>query len=884
MSRRIYDIPGGIHPAENKQQSLKRPIQSACIPKQLILPVAQHIGAPAKPIVSVGDTVLKGQKIAEANGFVSVPIHAPSSGTVTAIEPRPVTHFSGLDALCIIIETDGEDRWLEHQGCADYRALDKRELLAIIRDAGIAGMGGAGFPSAVKLSGHPDKPIATLIINATECEPYITADDMLIRERAEQIVEGVQILQHLISPTVETLIGIEDNKPEATEVLRDACAGSDIEVVSFPTKYPSGGEKQLIQILTGKEVPSGRLPSDIGVVLQNIGTAHAIYNAIALGEPLISRITTVTGEAVEQAQNYEVLIGTPSSHLLNLSGFRAKQAAKLIMGGPMMGIAVDNTDVPIVKTSNCVLVPSNAELAPPVPAQACIRCGTCANACPAGLLPQQMYWFAKAGELDKLEAHNIADCIECGCCTYVCPSNIPLVQYYRAGKADIRTKKAEADKSEHAKQRFEFREERLARAAAEKEAKRAARAQAAKDAAAKKAAAATASDDKTAGSDDKADIIKAALARSQAKKAAATSGDPVQDAIAKAQAKRSGGASEDSPEEKLAKLEQRLSKAQQKLEAAIAAGNDNIDAFRSAVEKTQAKVDEAKLQLNKQPAAVDLSDPVAAAIARAQAKRSGGANEESAEEKVAKLEQRLAKAQQKLDAAIEAGNDNIDAFRAGVEKSQQKLAAAKAELPVKATPSEAAPVEATSSAPEVDLSDPVAAAIAKAQAKRAGADSEVSAEEKVAKLEQRLAKAQQKLDMAIESGNDNIDAFRTGVEKSQQKLAAAKAELPATVEPPAETSPAKAPLVEATPAETEMDLSDPVAAAIAKAQAKRAGGGGDETPEQQIAKLQKRLNMAKEKLAIAKDEGSDKLEAFQAGVDKLQTKLAEAEALLAASE
>ncbi|CAH0992299.1 Ion-translocating oxidoreductase complex subunit C [Sinobacterium norvegicum] len=871
MSRRIYDIPGGIHPAENKSQSLKNPIKNAGIPAQIVLPLSQHIGAPAKPIVTVGERVLKGQVIAEANGFVSVPVHASTSGTVIAIETRPITHFSGLEAPCIIIDTDGADEWVEHQGVDDYRQLDKQQLLNLIRNAGIAGMGGAGFPSSIKLAGHPDKPIATLIINATECEPYITADDMLIRERAEQVVAGVQILQHLVSPTSETLIGIEDNKPEAIEILRQACQNTTIEVVSLPTKYPSGGEKQLIQILTGKEVPSGKLPADIGVVLQNIGTATAIYRAVTHGEPLIERITTVTGEAIETPQNYQVLLGTPANYLLEKCAFDIRQASQLIIGGPMMGIAVNNTDVPVVKTTNCILAPTAAEIAPPTPAQACIRCGTCANACPAGLLPQQLYWFSRAKENEKLEEHNLADCIECGCCTYVCPSNIPLVQYYRASKAAIRTAKAEADKSEHAKQRFEAREARIEQVNAEKEAKRAARAAAAKEAAAKKAAAAQ-SAEATPSSDGKADVIAAALARTAAKKAT-TTGDPVQDAIERAKAKRAGGASEESAEDKLAKLEKRLDNAKNKLAAAIEAGNDNIDAFKTGVEKSQAKVDEARAAVAAEQKAapvednsVDLSDPVAAAIAKAQNKRAGGASEESAEDKLAKLEKRLENANNKLAAAIEAGNDNIDAFKTGVEKSQAKVDEARAAV---AAEQKAAPVEDNS----VDLSDPVAAAIAKAQAKRAGGATAESIDDKVAKLETRLAKAQQKLAAAEAEGNDNIDAFKTGVEKSQEKLDAAKLEQ-------AKTRPAS----EAPTAPKAAADDDPVAAAIAKAQAKRAGASVAETPEQQVAKLRKRLTMAEDKLRAAEAEGSDKLEAFQAGVDKLQSKLREAEAALAESE
>jgi len=268
---KTFGFHGGIHPPENKHQSVQTPIADAGIPPQLILPLSQHIGAPASPVVSVGEHVLKGQMIAEAQGFVSVPVHAPTSGRIEAIEDRLIPHPSGHLAPCIVIATDGRDEWIEHSGAPDYRTLDKTDLIKVIRNAGIAGMGGAGFPSAVKLSLKPGTRIDTLIINGTECEPYITADDILMRERAVTIIEGAKILRHIIEPG-ETLIGVEDNKPEALAAMRAAAQGTGVEIVDFPTKYPSGGEKQLIEILTGKQVPSGGLPSDVGVLCQNIGS------------------------------------------------------------------------------------------------------------------------------------------------------------------------------------------------------------------------------------------------------------------------------------------------------------------------------------------------------------------------------------------------------------------------------------------------------------------------------------------------------------------------------------------------------------------------------------------------------------------------------------
>ncbi len=781
--RKVWDIHGGIHPAENKQQSLQEPIHAAGIPPQLILPLAQHIGAPASPIVNIGDRVLKGQMIAEAKGFVSAPVHAPSSGTVTAIESRLIPHPSGMSAPCIVIDTDGQDEWIDHAGVEDFRSLSKLDLIDRVRQAGIAGMGGAGFPSAVKLSTRDDKPIETLILNGTECEPYITADDILMRERAAEIIAGAEILRHLIKPSKETLIGVEDNKPEGIAALRKAAEGTDIEIVPFPTKYPSGGEKQLIQILTGKEVPAGGLPADIGIVCQNIGTATAIYRAICFGEPLISRITTVTGEACSQARNYEVLLGTPVQFLLDQSGFKKDDCIRLVMGGPMMGYTLQDTAVPIVKTSNCVLAPSVAELPPPPPAQACIRCGMCAEACPVSLLPQQMYWFARAQEHEKLEDHKLFDCIECGACSYVCPSNIPLVQYYRASKAEIRQAQQDKIKSERSKERFEARTARLEREEAEKEAKRAARLQAAKD----KAAAAANNPDS-----GKADLIQAAIDRSKAKKADT---DPAHDAIARAQAKREGTAEEESPTAKserlqllLASAERRLTSAREKLALAKEQASENVEAFATAVIKTEDKLAALQKEIAEHEASLanttapNSSDPAQAAIARAMAKRAGSGTDESDADKtlrlqnlVATTEKRLAAAQQKLSMAEEQNDANVAAFATGRDKTQSKLDTAKQELAEHlAAIKESAPSTAASS------DDPVQAAIERAKAARAS-QAEMSDEDKlkqtIESLENRIARTQEKLSAAQENGDDKAEILADSIAKLQDKLASAKQQL-----------------------------------------------------------------------------------------------------------
>ena len=786
--RKVWDIHGGVHPAENKHQSNQQPIAAAGIPDELIFPLSQHIGAPASPIVAVGDKVLKGQMIAKAKGFVSVPVHASSSGEVIAIEPRPIAHPSGMDAPCIVIKTDGKDQWVERQGLGDYSSIEKSELLTCIRNAGIAGMGGAGFPSAVKLASRDDKPIETLVINGTECEPYITADDVLMRERADQIIAGAEILRYLINPSKEVLIGVEDNKPEGIAALEQAAQGSDIQIVAFPTKYPSGGEKQLIQILTGKEVPSGGLPADIGVVCQNLGTTVAIYKAVTFGEPLIDRITTVTGYACKEQRNFEVLLGTPARFLLEQCGFQAQDCSRLIMGGPMMGFTIDNIDAPIVKSSNCLLAPTAKELPPPPPAQACIRCGLCAEACPASLLPQQLYWFSRAKEYEKLEDHNLMDCIECGACSFACPSNIPLVQYYRASKAEIRQINIDQEKADSSKIRFEARQERLAREEAEKDAKRKARQEAAKA----KAAAAAAG--------NSPDAVQEAIDRSKAKKVSA---DPAQAAIERAMAKRSGGdesaaASLESLEKAVAAAQKRLTSSTEKLQQAKADGADTVPAFETAVAKTQQKLADAQAKLaqyhsdNPAVAAAPApsADPAQAAIERAMAKRAGSGEPEtvsleSLEKALAAIEKRLAASQQKLTQAEAEASDKVEAFKTAVQKTQQKrddaqqkLDAFKAKQIADSNSSD--PNSKTDSGAEAATGDAAQDAIARAMAKR-DAQSTMSPTEKlqqkVDSLQKRLTNSREKLAAAVASGDDNASILEDSIEKMEAKLADAKQQL-----------------------------------------------------------------------------------------------------------
>lgn len=504
--RQLYRFPGGIHPEEHKAESSARPIHAPFIPNRLIIPLRQHIGQSAKPIVKPGDKVLKGQMIGQADGYVSTAVHASSSGVVSEIGLHPVAHPSGLSDMCITIEIDGHDQWMDLQP-VDWQNLDPAAVRGYVRDLGIAGLGGAVFPSSIKLDSR-NQPIHTLILNGGECEPWITCDDRLMRERALEVLQGARIMQHLLG-TQNVIAGIEDNKPEAIAAMQAAAEklGFAAEIVAIPAIYPGGGGKQITQTLTGLETPSGKLSTDIGVQVFNIGTAYALARAILHGEPLISRIVTVTGHVLG-AQNYETLIGTPMGELVTHAGDR-EGTTGLIMGGPMMGFDV-HPDMPVIKATNCVLAKST-ELFPPKPRELpCIRCTQCAIACPASLQPQELYWFARAKNFGKAQEYNLFDCIECGCCSYVCPSHIPLVDYYRFAKSEIWAREKEKQAADIARERHEFRLFRQEREKKEKAERLAAKAQT------KKAEATPLTTD---DQDAKKKLIEEALARAQAKKA-----------------------------------------------------------------------------------------------------------------------------------------------------------------------------------------------------------------------------------------------------------------------------------------------------------------------------------------------------------------------------
>lgn len=459
-------ISGGLHLDANKTQSLQQPLRTASVPGQLYIPLNQHIGEAAEPLVEVGDKVLKGQLIARSPSYISAPVHASSSGKVVAIGDYPVPHPSGMQAACIVIATDGEDRPADtHLKMDDVFDADPADIRQRVRDAGIVGLGGAGFPTSVKLNPGPGREVDLLVINAAECEPYISCDEALMCSRPQEILDGVRIMRHALNAS-QVVIGVEDNMPTALAQLQhclDQAGASDIQLTPVPTIYPAGGEKQLIYALTGEEVPSQGLPIDLGIVCHNVGTAAAIARALTQGEPLISRVVTVTGEGVRQPGNLEVRIGTPVADLIEECGGYTDKAARLLMGGPMMGFSLPNDNVPSIKTTNCILAASYSETPEVTAAGPCIRCSDCVDVCPAGLLPQQLYWYAHARNFDQIQDYNLFDCIECGCCAQVCPSHIPLVQYYRFAKTEIWAQEVERQFSDTSRQRYEFRIERLER-------------------------------------------------------------------------------------------------------------------------------------------------------------------------------------------------------------------------------------------------------------------------------------------------------------------------------------------------------------------------------------------------------------------------------------
>ncbi|MEA5103410.1 electron transport complex subunit RsxC [Pantoea sp. S18] len=668
---KLWDFQGGIHPPEMKTQSNGTPLSQLPLPERFIIPLKQHIGHEGEICVAPGDKVLRGQPLTFGGGRM-LPVHAPTSGTIEEIAPHMTAHPSGLSELCIFLRADGEDRWTTLDPQPDYRALSREEAVKRIHDAGIAGLGGAGFPTATKLRGGL-RGVKTLIINAAECEPYITADDRLMQDCAAEVLEGCRILAWVLQAE-RVLIGVEDNKPEAIAALKQALGGDrELQIRVIPTKYPSGGAKQLTQILTGLEVPHGGRSTDIGVLMQNVGTAWAVKRAIVDGEPITERVVTLTGEALARPRNVWGRLGTPVSHLLQHAGFTPGSRQMVIMGGPLMGFTLPSLNVPLVKISNCILAPSASEMGNDQEEQSCIRCSACADACPAKLLPQQLFWYSQGGDHEKARAHNIDDCIECGACAYVCPSNIPLVQYYRQEKAELRAIDLEAKRTAEAKARFEA---RLARLEREKQAREA-----------------------------RHENAKQRVARSDQGERDA--------AVARVKARQEKTPEQDAAERE-ARHAQALAQQAEKQAETQALSRQSGDPRKAAVEAAIARAKAKKAgapAAEVEPAAEPVAevDPrkaaVEAAIARAKAKKAAAAAEPAPAEPPA-----------------EAPAAEVDPRKAAVEAAIARAKAKKAAAA--AQPAEPAPVEPPADAPAAEV-DPrkaaVEAAIARAKAKKAAA-------------------------------------------------------------------------------------------------------------------------------------------------------------------
>ncbi|WP_165729533.1 electron transport complex subunit RsxC [Pseudoalteromonas sp. 31A1] len=761
----VWAFPGGIHPPQQKSLSNSASITRLPLPDKLIVALKQHIGANGKLLVEKGQHVLKGQPLTAPAANWSVPVHAPSSGVVTDIAPMPSAHPSALPELSVIIEPDGKDEWVALNKNKNPAELSHDELINIIHQAGISGMGGAGFPTYVKAD--TKQPIEFLIVNAVECEPYITADDVLMREHAKEVIQGIEIMQQLLNPTL-CIVGIEDNKPEAIAAMKQAAEhNSKIIIQTVPTIYPSGGEKQLIKLLTNREVPSIGIPADIGILVHNTGTLFAVQQAVYEGKPLIERIVTVTGNTIHNPGNVWALLGTEIKHLLDCQGFSPVPQQSVVMGGPMMGFTLPTVRIGIVKTTNCILAPDHKELAEPGPEKACIRCSACADACPASLLPQQLQWFAKSKEYDKLQEHNLFDCIECGACAYVCPSEIPLVQYYRVAKVEIKEQQAEKIKADRAKERFDARKERLEREQEERKNRHKRKPAAKSDDEKQKVADALARVKNKSDNGGEKSAVAAAIARAKAKKQQGEELEPDNSEVAKERALRK---------------EQARQYKEQKSQTEVSTDTAPVDDKKAAVAAAiaRAKAKKAAQAVSEEPqndAPVDdKKAAVAAAIARAKAKKAAQASEEPqsdtpVDDKKAAVAAAIARAKAKKAAqALEDTEQTVSeepqsdapvddkkaAVAAAIARAKAKKAAKaleEAEQTVSEKPQSAAPVD--------DKKAAVAAAIARAKAKKAA---------------KALAQAEQTQELQIDSAapksaDNNTDDSSNSAEADKPKSA-----------------------------------------------------------------------------------------------------------------
>ena len=716
-SGKLWDFKGGIHPPEMKSQSNSQPLRYPPLVTDFYIPLKQHAGTTGHLLVKEGDYVLKGQPLTQGDGLRMLPVHAPTSGTIKSIKPYVAAHPSGLDEPAIHLQADGLDQWLERNPIDDFLTLSPEQLINKIYQAGIAGLGGAVFPTAAKIQ-SAEKKVKLLIINGAECEPYITCDDRLMRERADEIIEGIRILRYILRPQ-NVVIAIEDNKPEAIEAIRKALQGAnDISIRVIPTKYPSGAAKQLIYLLTGMEVPSGARSSSIGVLMHNVGTAFAIKRAVINDEPLIERVVTLTGDKISEKGNYWVRLGTPISQVLTHAGYQFDERYPVFAGGPMMGLELSNLNAPVTKIVNCLLAPDYFEYAEPEPEQACIRCSSCSDACPVNLMPQQLYWFARSEDHKKSEEYALKDCIECGICAYVCPSHIPLIQYFRQEKAKIWQIKEKQKKSDEAKIRFEAKQARMER----EEQERKARSQRAAEARREELA-------KQKGEDP----VKAALERLKAKQANSSISKETKTIVSE-----KGEILPDNHELMEQRKARRLAKQQAQTDTntvtnATTSQTDEKDAKKAAVAAALARAKAKKAAANSETvtthateSAVEKTDEnptaldpkktaVAAAIARAKAKKAAAQSE-------AVTTNETESTVKKTDENPTALDPKKTAVAAAIARAKAKKAAAQSEA-ITTNETESA-VEKTDENPTA--LDPkkaaIAAAIARAKAKKAAAE------------------------------------------------------------------------------------------------------------------------------------------------------------------
>ncbi|MEQ1558809.1 MAG: electron transport complex subunit RsxC [Methyloglobulus sp.] len=458
-------IRGGVHAEEHKAATATQAIvYNFPLPKKLYIPLQQHVGKPAEPLIRVGDKVLKGQLLAYSQGVISAPVHAPSSGIILDVNDYPAPHPSALPIRMIVLETDGKDKWITTEVPIDPFLLEPEDISLRVGAAGIVGLGGATFPTAVKLNMGRDNHVDTLIINGSECEPYLSCDDRLMQERAEEIIDGVRLMLHGMR-SEKAVVAIEDNKPQAYLAMHTAALPyPTIQVIQIPTRYPMGWDRQLIRYVTGKEVPVGCRSSEIGVTIHNVGTAYAVHKAIRHGQPLLSRVITVAGGAVKRPMNIEVPLGTLISELFNFCEVNTETTARIVMGGPMMGESLPHSGLPTVKATSGILALTASELKN-TEEQPCIRCAACVSVCPAGLRPLDMANNIRVNQLDAAVDIGLKDCISCGCCSYICPSNIPLVQYFKYASGEVMARQQAQHKAEQNKRLMDARNARMERIA-----------------------------------------------------------------------------------------------------------------------------------------------------------------------------------------------------------------------------------------------------------------------------------------------------------------------------------------------------------------------------------------------------------------------------------